>query len=159
MQNAGLKGKDAKRIMTNVMKIETALADSAWTREQSRNIPAMYNPFTFAKLKETYPGVNWDRFFIETMGIPSPETVIVTEPNSVMQGVNLLSTLTDREIKDYYLWKYVAQAAGKLSDNFTDAAFGVQQGDERCGRAAPALETCARSYRRDARRGCWTTIC
>ena len=45
-------GKDAKRIMTNVMKIETALADSAWTREQSRNIPAMYNPFTFAKLKK-----------------------------------------------------------------------------------------------------------
>ena len=86
MQNAGLKGKDAKRIMTNVMKIETALADSAWTREQSRNIPAMYNPFTFAKLKETYPGVNWDRFFIETMGIPSPETVIVTEPNFCNAG-------------------------------------------------------------------------
>lgn len=147
MQNAGFKGKDAKRIMTNVMKIETALADSAWTREQSRNIPAMYNPFTFAKLKETYPGVNWDRFFIETMGIPSPETVIVTEPNSVMQGVNLLSTLTDREIKDYYLWKYVAQAAGKLSDKFTDAAFefnkvmsGVGEQRPRWKRALGATE-------------------
>ncbi|MDE6100245.1 MAG: M13 family metallopeptidase, partial [Paramuribaculum sp.] len=76
MMNAGYKKKDAQRIMKNVMKIETLLADSTWTREESRNIPAMYNPRTFAQLKEMYPTVNWDRFFIETMGIPSPEQVI-----------------------------------------------------------------------------------
>ncbi|MDE5685176.1 MAG: M13 family metallopeptidase, partial [Paramuribaculum sp.] len=75
MMNAGYKKKDAQRIMKNVMKIETLLADSTWTREESRNIPAMYNPRSFAQLKEMYPTVNWDRFFIETMGIPSPEQV------------------------------------------------------------------------------------
>ena len=111
MMNAGFKKKDATRIMKNVMKIETAIADSTWTREQSRNIPAMYNPRTFAQLKEMYPAINWDRFFIETMGIPSPEQVIVTEINTVKQANDLMASLTDREIKDYYLWKYVAQAA------------------------------------------------
>lgn len=147
MQNAGFKTKDAKRIMNNVMKIETALADSAWTREESRNIPAMYNPRSFAQLKQLYPNINWDRFFIETMGIPSPETVIVTELKSVDRANQLMGSLTDREIKDYYLWKYVAQAASQLSDAFSDANFefskvvsGVQQQRPRWKRALSATE-------------------
>ncbi len=123
MMNAGYSQDDADRIVANVMKIETALADSAKTREESRDITAMYNPRTFAQLKELYPDVAWDRFFIETMGIPSPEMVIVTDPRSVDQANKLMATLTDREIKDYYLWKYVSQASSKLSDDFTNANF------------------------------------
>ena len=133
--------------MKNVMKIETALADSAWTREQSRNLPAMYNVRTFAQLKEMYNNIPWDRFFIETMGIESPETVIVTELSSVAQANNLIGTLTDREIKDYYLWQYVRQAAGKLSDDFTNASFefnkvmsGVSAQQPRWKRALSATE-------------------
>ena len=147
MRNAGYSKRDANRIMKNVMKIETALADSAWTREQSRNIPAMYNPRSFAQLKEMYPAINWDRFFIETMGIASPEQVIVTEINSVKQANDLMAALTDREIKDYYLWKYVAQASSALSDDFTNAGFefnkvmsGVQEMRPRWKRALGATE-------------------
>jgi putative endopeptidase len=109
----------------------------------------MYNPRSFSQLKEMYPHINWDRFFIETMGIQSPEQVIVTEINTVKQADKLMSTLTDREIKDYYLWKYVAQAAGTLSDDFTNAAFefnkvmsGVQQQRPRWKRALGATEGC-----------------
>jgi putative endopeptidase len=149
MQNAGLSKKDATRIMKNVMKIETALADSAWTREQSRNIPAMYNPYAFAQLKEKYSNINWDRFFIETMNIASPETVIVTEMSSIAQANNLMGSLSDREKKDYYLWKYVSAASSSLSDDFTNASFefnkvlsGVQQQRPRWKRALGATENC-----------------
>ena len=142
MQNAGFSKKDATRIMKNVMKIETALADSTWTREESRNIPAMYNPRSIEQLKEMYPHINWDRYFVETMDIATPAQVIVTEINTVKQGDNLLSTLSDRELKDFYLWKYVAQAAPYLSDKFTDTSFefskvmsGVQQQRPRWKRA------------------------
>ena len=147
MMNAGFKKKEANRIMKNVMKIETAIADSTWTREQSRNIPAMYNPRSLAQLKEMYPAINWDRFFKETMDIDAPEQVIVTEINTVKKANDLMASLTDREIKDYYLWKYVAQAAGRLSDAFADAAFefnkvmsGVQQQRPRWKRALGATE-------------------
>lgn len=142
MRNAGYSKKDANRIMKNVMKIETLLADSTWTREESRNIPAMYNPRTLAQVKEMYPSVNWDRFFTETMDIKAPEQIIVTEINTVKQGDNLLESLTDREIKDYYLWEYVSQAADALSDDFTNTNFefskvrsGVQQQRPRWKRA------------------------
>ena len=108
MVNAGYSKKDAKRIMNNVMKIETLIADSTWTREESRNIPAMYNPRNIAQLKEMYPNLPWDRFFVETMGIPTPDQVIVTEINTVKQGHDIYSKLSDREKKDYYLWQYVS---------------------------------------------------
>ena len=123
MQNAGYSAADAARIVDNAMKIETALAQETLTREESRDIPRMYNPRTFAQVKELYPNVNWDRFFIETMGIQSPDTLIVMEPKFAAQADKLMGSLSDREIKDYYLWKYVSQAASKLSDNFTQANF------------------------------------
>ena len=142
MMNAGYKKKDATRIMNNVLKIETAIADSALTREESRNIPAMYNPRTLDQLKADYPHVNWDRFFVETMDIETPQQFILTEPKGMKQADNLLASLSDREKKDYYLWKYVAQAAPYLSDKFTDTSFefakvksGVQQQRPRWKRA------------------------
>ena len=147
MRLAGFSKKDARRIVKNVMKIETALADSTWTREESRNIPAMYNPRSIAQLKEMYPSINWDRFFIETMGIETPAMVIVTNINTVKQADNLIASLTDREKKDYYLWNYVRQASGYLSDDFTDAAFefskvlsGAQSQRPRWKRALSTVE-------------------
>ncbi len=147
MINAGYSKKDARRIVKNVMKIETAIADSTWTREESRNIVAMYNPRTIEQVKELYPNVNWDRFFIETMGIETPANVIVTTLNTMARANELMGSLTDREIKDYYLWKYVSQAQNKLSDKFADTAFefskvmsGVEQQRPRWKRALSATE-------------------
>lgn len=147
MRNAGLSAKDAKRVCDNVIKIETLIADSTWTREESRNLPAMNNPRTFAQLKSLYPDMPWDRFFIETMGIKSPEQVIVTELNTVKQGNDLYKTLSDREKKDLYLWQVVRHAAPYLSDKFTDASFefnkvmsGVKQQRPRWKRSLSATE-------------------
>ena len=147
MVNAGYSKKDAKRIVKNVMKIETLLADSTWTREESRNIPAMYNPRSIAQLKEMYPAFPWDRFFIETMGIETPDQVIVTNINTIKQGNDLYNSLTDREKKDLYLWEYVSGAAPYLSDDFSDASFefnkvmsGVQEQRPRWKRALGTTE-------------------
>ena len=147
MINAGYSKKDAKRIVKNVMKIETLLADSTKTREESRNIAAMYNPRSIAQLKEAYPSFPWDTFFIETMGIQTPEMVIVTDPRCLKQSDNLMKTLSDREKKDYYLWKYVAGAAPYLSDKFSDTSFqfnkvmsGVEQQQPRWKRALAVTE-------------------
>ena len=127
MKLAGYSNKDAKRIVDNVLKIETLLADSAWTREQSRNLAAMNNPRTLAQLKEIAPSLPWDRFFVETMDIQTPENYIVTEINCVKQADNVYSSLTDREKKDYYLWQTVHRAAPYLSDSFADANFAFNK--------------------------------
>lgn len=123
MMNAGYSQADADRITANVMKIETTLARDTKTREESRDIPAMYNPYTIAQVKKEFPAVNWDKFFVETMGIQTPDTIIVTDPKVLATASRMMPTLSDREIKDYYLWEYVSQASSKLSDDFTMANF------------------------------------
>ena len=123
MVNAGYSKKYAKRIAANVMKIETEMAKAALTREESRNIPAMYNPRTLAQLKELYPSIDWEAYFPAVMGFEAPEKVIVTELKSMEKANELLSTLSEREMKDYMLWDYVSSASGSLSDAFTDTNF------------------------------------
>ncbi|MDE7402492.1 MAG: M13 family metallopeptidase [Muribaculaceae bacterium] len=122
MQLAGYNKKDAKRIAKNVLKIETLLADSTWTREQSRNLPAMYNLRTIAQIENDYPSLPVKEM-ITDLGIEVPENVIVTCPNTVKQADNLMRTLSDREKKDLYLWEIVSGASPYLSDDFSDAAF------------------------------------
>lgn len=146
MKLAGYSGKDAKRIAKNVMKIETLMADSTWTREQSRNIPAMYNPRTIAQVEEMYPNLPV-RGMIDDLGIEVPETVIVTEINTVKQADNLMKSLSDREKKDLYLWNVVSGAGRFLSDDFADAAFefnkvmsGVQQQRPRWKKSLSTVE-------------------
>lgn len=147
MINAGYSKKDAKRIRQNVMKIENLIADSTWTREESRNIPAMYNPRSLAQVKEMFPNVPWDTYFTETMGFDTPAQFIVTTINTAKQGDNLIASLNDREKKDYYLWNIVRGASPYLSDNFSDASFefnkvmsGVQQQQPRWKRALAVTE-------------------
>lgn len=146
MTLAGYSKKDAKRIAKNVLKIETLMADSTWTREQSRNIPAMYNPRTIAQIEEMYPNLPV-RSIIEDLGLSVPETLIVTELNTVKQADNLMKSLTDREMKDLYLWKIVGGASSYLSDDFANAAFefskimsGVQQQRPRWKKALSTVE-------------------
>ena len=132
--NAGFSADTAARIMNTVMEIETAMARDAKTRDET--------------LKKDYPAVPWDRFFVETMDITTPiDTIIVTDPKSMARANALMSTLTDRQIKDYYLWKYVSGAAGYLSDAFSDASFefykvlsGAQEQRPRWKRALSATE-------------------
>ena len=147
MANAGLSKKEADRVAKNVLKIETLLADSTWTREQSRNLQAMDNLLPIGKVKEMYPNLALDRFFIETMDIQTPDNVYVTEINTVKQADNLMASLSDREKKDYYMWLLVQQAAPYLSDKFGQANFeyskvrsGIQQQRPRWKRVLSTTE-------------------
>lgn len=147
MTLAGYSKKDAKRIVKSVMKIETALADSALTREESRNIPALYNPMSYNDIKARWSNLPLDRFFVETMDIEAPETIIVTEPKSLDAANKLAASLTDRELKDYYAWLLVDDYSSFLSDDFANANFefskvlsGVQQQRPRWKKALGVTE-------------------
>jgi len=148
MQLAGFSKKDASRIASNVLKVETLLADSTWTREQTRNLNAMNNVRSLEWVKQNYQAFPWDRFFVETMGIETPKQFIVTEMNTVGQANKLYSSLSPRELKDYYLWEFLSGASGALSDDFTNANFefnkvisGVQKMQPRWKRSLGAVES------------------
>lgn len=148
MRNAGYSKKDAARIAKTVMKIETAVADSAKTREETRDIASMYNPRTLEQVKELYPEINWDTYFPATMGFEAPANIVVSDFRALSQSMNLLRDLTDREKKDYYLWNLVNNASSALSDIFGDTAFefskvlsGVAAQQPRWKRALSSVES------------------
>ena len=108
----------------NVMKVETALAKVAMTREEQRDIAGQYNPRTLEQLKKDYPNIGWD-MLIETLGLKDVKNVIVGQPRSFAEVNNLLGNLSEQEIKDYLACSYIRAAASYLSDDYVAAKFDM----------------------------------
>lgn len=122
-----LSGYDAERATTateNVMKVETALAKVAMTREEQRDIAGQYNPRTLEQLKKDYPNIGWD-MLLESLGLKDVTNVIVGQPRSFAEVNKLLKTLSEQEIKDYLASSYIRAATSYLSDDYVTAKFDM----------------------------------
>lgn len=130
-----------QRVVDNVMKIETALAQAAMSREELRNPIASYNPMTMDELAKKYPNVNLKRYFA-LQGIDNIESVIIGQPQSLAAVDNIIANSTEQELQDYLAVGYISSAANYLSDDFINAKFelnkvisGVQELQPRWKRA------------------------
>ncbi|WP_290199671.1 M13 family metallopeptidase N-terminal domain-containing protein, partial [uncultured Muribaculum sp.] len=111
-----------QRVADNVMKIETALAEAAMSREELRNPAASYNPMTMQELAERYPNVDLKRYFAK-QGINDINSVIIGQPKSLAAVDSILANATEQELHDYFTAGYIASAAPYLSDDFVTADF------------------------------------
>lgn len=130
-----------QRVIDNVMKIETALAQAAMSREELRDPAASYNPMTMEEIATKYPNVDLRRYFAK-QGIDSIETVIIGQPQSLAKVNEILGTATEQELHDYFVAGYLSSASSYLSDDFINADFelskvisGVQELQPRWKRA------------------------
>lgn len=140
----GLIGYDEvaqQRVVENVMRIETALANAAMSREELRDPAASYNPMTLEQIAKDYPNVDLKRYFAK-QGIDSIETVIIGQPKSLAAVNEILGNESEEALRDYVTAGYIASAANYLSDDFINANFelrkvisGVQQLQPRWKRA------------------------
>ena len=121
---SGYKKKQAQKAAKNVLKIETALAEAAMTREESRNYAIQYNIRTIELLKADYPNIDWSAFFAG-IGLPQLDQVCLMQPNFLAKVNELVKSLSDREIKDYLLCDYITSASSYLSDDFIQANFDM----------------------------------
>ncbi len=129
-----------QRVVDNVMKIETALAEAAMTREELRDPMASYNPMTIENIAKQYPNVDLKRYF-QKQGL-DVDTVIIGQPKSLTAVDNILKNEDIQAIQDYIVAGYISSAANFLSDDFINANFelskvisGVQQIQPRWKRA------------------------
>ena len=121
---AGFKKKQAQKAAKNVLKIETELAKAAMTREESRNYAIQYNIYTIDQLKAEYPNIDWMAYF-SGIGLPNLDQVCLMQPKFLAEVNSLIGSLSDREIKDYLLCKYISSASPYLSDDFIQANFDM----------------------------------
>lgn len=118
---AGYSEQDTERIWNTVIRLEKGFAEKKLTREQKRNPQLLYNIFTLDEVKERFPNIDWSRYFnyfnlkIDKLNISNP---------SFYDYLNeLLPTLDEREVKDYFLYEIVSGATSLLGENFEDADF------------------------------------
>ena len=130
-----------QRVVDNVMKIETQLAQAAMSREELRDPVASYNPMTKAQLAKEYPNVDFVRYFAK-QGIDNIDTLIVGQPKSLAAVNEIMGNADMQALYDYMTVGYIASAASYLSDDFINAKFelskaisGVQQLQPRWKRA------------------------
>ena len=123
-QLIGYKKGKAKKAAKHVMAIETALAQVAMTREDTRDYSKLYNVMSITQLKADYPNINWDQY-LGGLNIKGLDKVCVFQPKSLATVNNMIKTLKEEDVREYLIFKYVDAAAPYLSDAFADANFDM----------------------------------
>ena len=119
---AGYKAKDAKRAAATIYDIEYRFAQASMTRAEQRDISKLYNPRTVEELQRDYPAINWRQYFT-IMGLPSMDKVILEQPKVMAVANELMTTLSERQIRDYLAGGIITSASGYLSDDFGETSF------------------------------------
>ena len=119
---SGYTQEAAEQAAATVLKVETAIAKAAFTREELRDPQAGYNVMTVADLKKQYDGLDWDVYF-KTVGLDSIQKINIGQPRTLKAVNELLKTLSEQEMRDYLAFNCIDGAAPYLSDDFVNARF------------------------------------
>ena len=113
---------DPEGIAAKDMQVEDAMAPIFWSREQNRDMQAIYNPMTSAEIDARWPEIRFGRV-CAACNIPAQDKVIVQQP-SYFDGLNKIFKDTDLEtLKAYLLAQFISGQCGSLSDDFYTASW------------------------------------
>ena len=117
----GLAGiENAKDLVAKDMQVEDAIAQYSWTREQNRDMAAIYNPMSSVQIDQKWPYIGFGKA-CKAFGLPAQEKIIVEQP-SYFESLNAyLSKAPLETLKAYILCQFVSGATGALSDDFYTA--------------------------------------
>ena len=118
---AGVEG-DVKKMVDDVVAIEDAIAEKPWTNVECRDIVKGYNPYTVEALCKEYATVDWMAYF-KAMNIEGLEKVVVSQPSSMVNIMNVLATTPVEALRSYVAAHYINSASSYLSEEFAVASF------------------------------------
>ena len=118
---AGVKG-DVDAMVENVLAVEDRIAEKHWTNVECRDIVKGYNPYTYADFKAEYQVVDWDAYF-KAMGIENIDKLVVSQPSSFQNILDVLNTASLEELRAYTTAHYINAATSYLSEDFALASF------------------------------------
>ena len=119
---AGYSKKEATRASKTIYDIEYKFAEAKMSRAEARDYTKLYNVRTLDQLQADYPAINWKEYF-NLMGTPQVEWVILTEPKVMAVANDLMTKLTEQQMRDYMAGLLIRGSANYLSDEFGEAAF------------------------------------
>lgn len=105
-----------------VMAMETRVAETHWTRAESRDRDKTYNPIELAKLPSSAPGFPWATYF-KASGVDQAKNLVMRQ-NTAMPKMAAIFADTDLDtLKAWQAFHSVDGAAPLLSSNLVDAHF------------------------------------
>ena len=114
--------ENAQAIAAKDLLVEDAMAQVSWTREQNRDVQAIYNPMSSADIDARWPELRFGRV-CAAANIPAQDKVIVEQP-SYFDGLNQIFKACDLEtLKAYLLCQFISGQCGALSDDFYTASW------------------------------------
>ena len=118
---AGVEG-DVEAMVNDVIAIEDAIAAKHWTNVECRDIQKGYNPYSYEDFKAEYQGIDWDAYF-QAMGVESIDKLVVSQPSSFANILNVLATTPVEQLRNYVAAHYIDAATSYLSEEFALASF------------------------------------
>jgi len=111
-------GKNA----TEIMKLETSLADASWTRLALRDPIKGYNKYTLDQLQKSSPEFDWKNYFI-AIGLPVPGDINVGQPSFFESLSKIMKETSIDDFKTYMRWHLLNGSATLLSPEFEKEHF------------------------------------
>lgn len=118
---AGVEG-DVEKMADDVIAIEDSIAEKSWSNVECRDIQKGYNPYTVDAVRKEFSTVDWDAYFA-AMKIEGLNKVVVSQPSSFANIMNVLATAPVEALRAYVAAHYIDAAASYLSEEFALASF------------------------------------
>ena len=119
---AGSSPEQADAAVDAVMKIEKAIAEISYGREDLRDSQKNYNKLAYEDFKQIESPLDWDVYF-ESMGLAGLKELDAKQINFYKDMNKALQNTTVDEQKYYLAFNLLSAAAPYLSDDFVDADF------------------------------------
>ena len=119
---AGSSPAQADAAVDAVMKIEKAIAEISYGREDLRDSQKNYNKLAYEDFKQIESPLDWDVYF-ESMGLAGLKELDAKQINFYKDMNKALQNTTVDEQKYYLAFNLLSAAAPYLSDDFVDADF------------------------------------
>lgn len=139
---------DAGQAASNVLAIETKLAQAQWSRVQNRDRNATYNKLSKAELAELAPGFDWTRF-LSAAELADIEHIVVRQPSYFTAFAKIQAEVPLAQWQQYLKFHLLRANANNLSEPFVNASFdfygrilsGLQEQRTREKRAVSTVES------------------
>lgn len=118
----GVPADEAAAKADRIMKLETTLANSSFTRLEQRDPEKNYNKRTYAEVKTLLSSFDLDSYF-KGLGLTNPGDINVSQVKFFTDLNDLLPKIDLQTWKDYLTWNLIRGTAGYLNKEFVNEQF------------------------------------
>lgn len=118
----GFDADAAQKKMETVMAIETRIAAKHLSRVERRNPLNSYHKMTYAELKSTIPGINWDEYY-SILGINGIEVLNLAHPEAIKEVAAIIADTPLDDLKAYLEWRVIRSTSNELTDDIEAETF------------------------------------